>query len=356
MTRRKRAAKLGTVITKAQLLGAAEVSARGNAAHPFTQAAIAAIGADLAAGAAAWWPAAEAAWQARHFADADQALHLVWSAMHYEALSGHPLGKQLLTCGGEPSGALGQAVREFLAAPPAGFQVSLASRWPRVFSPFWAKQWLDPARLFFQRRKLPYTVVELNSPGGLGTCIDLLTLGHKGFDSALVEARLGLDQRPLDLRKDDDAKWLIACCLPDESPSVRASAAGARKLRGLLAEDEALVQLADCAPALAPAFIAKNLPPDPEAGLLVFSTSFLRDLGRQESMAAAQALGRALGAWDDRALWVAVEPRVDPSWIDVVVKRRQGDLFVPHLFRSVRFAPVKSSLEHAENNAKFLAA
>lgn len=324
------------MIAKADLIGAARAALAGNPSRPLTAACLGAIGASLEAGEPTWWRETSQRWaQAqRHFPDAGQALMLLWAAVHMEALAGHPLAAQLPTCGGAPTEDLAQAVLDFLAAPPLRFYESIGRRRCR-YGQLWGEQWLDPARLFFERRKLSYFVVDITSVGGLSACADLLQ-PRKAFDSELIEARVGLQSPALDLRKDNDAMWVVAGALPDDAASVRACAKAMRKLRGLLAEEPQTVQIAACPLEAAGSFIQKNIPVAPEGGLLVTSIAALAeqlDSARKPWLAAMQ---QALAPWADRALWVDLEPQPgEPNAYATAVYRAKAGKLEARWFRAL---------------------
>jgi hypothetical protein len=342
------------VVTKDALIGAAKTALAGNKKRPATAAALGAIGATLEAGEPAWWRGAQSAWASRRFTTPDEALLLVWAAIHFEALSGHPLAAQLPACGGAPTGALGEQVRAFLDAPPHGFYASLARRYCG-FSSYWNSRWREPAQLFFQKRSLPYYLVELNSTGGLGACVDLL-YPLKGFDSRLVEARVALEDPPLDLRRDEDAKWGVACCLPDDILTIRDFAHSARLLRELLGSSEGLLQQAACAPALAPAFVAKNIPVEPEAGLLLVSYAFAEALAPEQRAPAGTAMLQALAPWGERALWVDLEHNEKDYWtIELRLCRPRAGALAWHRFSSQTVTRPEQPKADAAANLAFLA-
>lgn len=339
------------MVTKEALIFAAKAAITGNKNRPATAAALGAIGATLEAGEPAWWRGAQAAWASRRFNTADEALLLVWAAIHYEALSGHPLAAQLPACGGAPTDALGPQVRAFLDAPPHGFYACLSRRYCG-FSSYWNSRWREPARMFFQKRSLPYYLIELNSTGGLGACVDLL-YPLKGFDSGLVQARVALEDPPLDLRRDEDAKWGVACCPPDDVPAIRDFAHSARLLRETLAGSEGLLQQAACATAVSPAFVAKNIPVDPEAGLLLLSYAFAETLAPEQKKPVGAAMVQALAPWGDRALWVDVVHSAEDYWtLEVLVSRPRGKALAWHRFSSqVVWRPEQPKTDAAANLA-----
>ena len=346
------------MITKQALIAAAKAAQAANPARPLLAAALGAVGAQLESSDPPWWQAASAAWPQRHFDTADEALLLIWAAMHDQALSGHALGAELPSCFGTPTGKLADAVTRFLQAPPTEFILSLTTRLYRRHASYWASRWVEPARLFFSRRELPFYLLELRSCGGLGACADLITprKKKKSFDSELVEARVALDDAILDLRKDSDAKWLIACCGPDDIAGIKDAARWTRRLRGLLEADAAVVQGASCALALTPAFVAKNIPVAEDSGLLIFSSRFAASLPAGPRETASLAMAQALRPWGDRALWVDIERSKADAWTEELhVGRGREKGFSWHCFsRTQTTAAASQSAADDAKNAAFL--
>lgn len=329
------------MITKPQLLAAAALTA-ATANKPITRALAAAVKENLSAGEPRWWQAAAAGWKGRYFRSPDAALLLVLAAMHHEALSGHELAAELAamlpSCGGEPKPDLTRVAYEFLQAPSPNFLMTVAHRRVRQFTVFDAYQWTVFAQPMFQRRALPYHVVELGTVAGLGACVDLFD-SAPGFDASLIEARVGLDDSVLDVRQDADVQWAVACYLPDDLAMIAAAARTAGRLREALNEDAALVQVAGCATLEGPAFVEKNVPLDAEVGLLLFSSGMRQELAPEDMRTWTLSMHALLKGWGDRGLWVQFENDPQAGTAEIVLHRHRGNSVASVRAQAMRIVP-----------------
>lgn len=292
------------MIAKQALIEAADRAA-SDPSRPLSAQCARAIGAQLEREDPPWWKEAQTAWKDRYFPSADQALLLVIAALHHEGVRGRSLAAVLPTCGGDAAG-LPKAVAAFLESPTPGFAASLSRRFVN-YSSYWASRWLEPAELFFQRRGARYRLVEFNSAGGLGAFADRIT-PKDGFDSSLIESRAGLSEAPLDLRRDADAQWLLACN-PMDDAAVADAARAARRLREELALRPETRGWACAAAADATEDPRRFAPPVEGSGLLVFSLGWLSQSAPARRAAASAALMELLAAWGGRALWIEVDRR-----------------------------------------------
>lgn len=256
-----------------------------------------------------WWKWVAKAWEKRSFVAWSEAWSLYLTALHFEALSDAdcPLVPFFPSCGGTAEADPAPALARFLAAPPPTFLENLKSGHRRTFIQGRASLWMPAAMLFFQRRNLPYYLVGVNAGAGLDLCPDLYGPA-KGFDSELIEARVGLDAKPLAVEDIADRRWLTAGIWPDNLEAIAQLDAAIDKVQAACRESATFLQLAACDAAKAPAFIAKNVPhDDPETGLLVFNMGTTARMNDADYGTYAAGMAAALKPWGERGLWVEVE-------------------------------------------------
>jgi hypothetical protein len=284
--------------------------------RPVTNGLSAALGVVLDDPKSKLWQAIEPAWKGRYFQSPSSALALVHAAIHYDALLGTEraaaLAGKFLTCGGMPGPGIKEAAVEYLAEPTPTLQAALKERVLRQYNPFIAWQWMNFADIYFQKRGMNYHVVEFNSPGGLGACADALE-GPKGFNSGLIEARLALDEPMLDITKDADAQWLVACFMPEDMAQISQLARATANLRDCLKRDKDFLQTAACPSHLGSAFVAKNIPVEEDTGLMIFSVRLNSEMPHEHRKSWSDSNIELMKAWQGRALWVQFEnkPGVD---------------------------------------------
>jgi len=150
-----------------------------------------------------------------------EAWSLYLTCLHFEALSDAecPLVPYFPSCGGTPEADPSVALARFLVDPPPSFFENLKTGERRTCIAGWAIMWTAPAMLFFQRRDLPFYLVEVNAGAGINLAADLVT-PVPTFDSALVSARVGLEARPLQAEDIADRRWLTAGIWPDNLPAI----------------------------------------------------------------------------------------------------------------------------------------
>ncbi len=307
-----------------------------------------------------WWLETSKAWAGRTFIAWTEAFGLFLSAVHFEALSDaeNPLVRYFPSCGGtaeaDPSGAFAR----FLAQPPKSFFRNLKDRHRRVYVQARAPVWMAPAALFFQRRNLPYYLVEVNAGAGLNLAADLIQ-PLKGFRSDLVAARIGVDPDPLSVSDLDQRRWLTAGILPDQTAMIAALDSAIDKLQERLRKEAAFVQLAPCPTAKAPHFAAKNIPSDdPDVGLLIFNVGTTARMSDSDYAAYQRDVGRLLQPWGDRALWVEMEGvrgELYSTTYQIRLFRCQNGALYPHVAASFDAAGQKAAFDQ-EATARFLAA
>lgn len=211
------------------------------------------------------------------------------------------------SCGGTAEADPSVGLARFLAAPPPSFFENLKVAHRRTYIAGRALLWTSPATLFFQRRDLSFYLVEVNAGAGLNLAADLIH-APKGFDSALIAARVGLDHRPLQVEDIADRRWLTAGIWPDNLEGIAQLDEAIDKVSQRCASEPLFLQLAACPPEKAAAFVAKNIPAEgPEVGLLIYNMGTTVRMSDGDYAAYSAAVTRTLKAWGDRGLWVEVE-------------------------------------------------
>lgn len=296
-------------MTKEEFVSQLERGALQAGALPVTSAILRWTADQLKRGEPAWWKPIAKAWEKRSFVAWSEAWSLYLTCLHFEALSDAecPLVPYFPSCGGTAEADPSVALARFLAAPPPSFFENLKSGQRRTFITGRAIMWTAPAMLFFQRRDLPYYLVEVNSGAGLNLAADVI---HpvKGFDSALVAARVGLEPRPLQAEDISDRRWLTAGIWPDNLGAISELDAALDKVAQRTRDEAAFLQLASCPPEKAAAFVMKNIPADdPEVGLLIFNMGTTVRMSDADYAAYAANMAAMLKSWGERALWVEVE-------------------------------------------------
>ncbi len=291
---------------------------------PVTSSILKQLSEQLKQGEPPWWNAVEHAWEKRAFHSWTDAWWLFLAAVHYEVLSDadSPLVRFFPSCGGTAEADPSRAFLEFLKAPSRSFYDRLRRGQRRTFGEVWAMLpkayfdkrekyreawgplWFRPASLFFQQRKLPYYLVEVNAGAGLNLAADLV-LPDSGVDTDLVAARIGLDPDPLQLEDINHVRWLTAGIPPEQLGMIGVLDDLIEKVRARQKEDAAFIQLVSCKAEAAPAFIGKNVPAtDPDVGLLVMTIGATSSMGDAEYAKFGQGMLATMSPWGDRALWV----------------------------------------------------
>lgn len=296
-------------MTKEEFVSQLERGALSAAALPVTSSLLRWTAEQLKRGDPAWWKLIAKAWEKRTFVAWTEAWSLYLTCLHFEALSDAEceLVPYFPSCGGTAEADPSVALARFLAAPPPTFFDNLKTGQRRTYVAGRAIMWTAPAMLFFQRRDLPYYLVEVNSGAGLNLAADQVTV-LKGFDSALISARVGLEARPLQAEDIADRRWLTAGIWPDNLAAIAELDAAIDKIAARTREEAAFLQLAPCPPEKAAAFVTKNIPSDdPEVGLLIFNMGTTVRMSDAEYAAYAASMVSMLRAWGERGLWVEVE-------------------------------------------------
>ena len=296
-------------MTKDEFVAQLEHGALQAGALPVTSAILRWTADQLKRGDPAWWKPIAKAWEKRAFVAWSEAWSLYLTCLHFEALSDADcqLVPYFPSCGGTAEADPSVALARFLAAPPPSFFEHLKSGHRRTYIGGRAVMWTAPAMLFFQRRDLPYYLVEVNSGAGVNLAADVVH-PMKGFDSALVSARVGLDYRPLQTEDIVDRRWLTAAIWPDNLEAIAELDGALDKIALRTRSEAAFLQLAACPPEKAAAFVTKNIPTDdPEVGLLIFNMGTTVRMSDADYASYSASMAAMLKGWGERALWVEAE-------------------------------------------------
>jgi hypothetical protein len=296
-------------MTKEEFVSQLERGALQAGALPVTSAILKWTADQLKRGDPAWWKPISKAWEKRTFVAWTEAWSLYLTCLHFEALSDAEcqLVPYFPSCGGTAEADPSVALARFLASPPPSFFENLKSGHRRTYISSRSILWAAPAMLFFQRRDLPYYLVEVNAGAGLNLAADLIE-PQKLFDSALVSARVGLEHRPLQAEDINDRRWLTAGIWPDNLDAIADLDAAIEKVALRTRDEAAFLQLAACPPEKAAAFVTKNIPSDdPEVGLLIFNMGTTVRMSDADYAAYSASMAAMLKGWGERALWVEVE-------------------------------------------------
>ncbi len=296
-------------LTRDQFLSQLERALPALEGLPVSQGLVRQLSASLAKGEPVWWKSAQKAWARRSFAGWTEAWSLVLAAVHYDVLGDakSPLRAYFPSCGGTAEVDPGPAFARYLESPSQAFLEKLTIGHRRDYVPGRSSLWLPAAASFFQRRGLPYYVVEINAGAGLNLASDVLE-PRRGFDAELVAARIGLDPVPLDLELPDDRRWLAAAQMPEEVAELQKLGSVMETVLQRQRQEPNFIQLAPCPTEKAPGFIAKNIPADEEdVGLLVFNMGATVRMTDVQYKAFHGAMSQALKPWGKRALWLEVE-------------------------------------------------
>lgn len=295
-------------MTREEFAAQCERGALQTSALPVTSAVLRWTSEQLRKGEPPWWKGVAKAWEKRRFVAWTEAWSLYLACLHFEALNDAecPLVPYFPSCGGTAEADPSVALARFLHAPPPTFYENLRTKHRRTYVAGRSILWMSPALLFFHRRGLSYYLVEVNAGAGLDLAADLV-MPQRSFRSDFVEARVGLEPEPLMIEDIAHRRWLTAGVYPDHLEAITQLDAAIDKVAAANKEDASFIQLAPCAAEKAPAFIAKNVPVDDDAGLLVFNMGATVRMTDEEYAAYAKSMASTLGKWGDRGLWVEVE-------------------------------------------------
>lgn len=304
----QQAASGPATLTRETFVAQLQRGAQVMSAQPVTSAMLRCLAEVLAVEEPSWWKKTQKAWEKRTFGAWNEAWGLFLTAVHYDTLGDpqSPLAPYLPSTGGTDEADPSRGLLRFLLEAPDTFYQRLRDGHRRSFVAARSALWTLPANPAFARRNLPYYLVQVNAGAGL----DLLgdhALPKKASDPELIAARIGLDPEPLDPRVPEQRRWLTASILPDDPSGSAELDAAVERLAQAQQRDPNFVQLVACAAEKAPAFIAKNIPAEPDAGLLVFNMGATVRMSDEQYAAYQAEMLEMMAPWGDRAVWLEVE-------------------------------------------------
>ena len=167
------------------------------------------------------------AWARRSFHAVYDRPLLLLASIRFDALAegpGHPLWRAVAASDPDPAAAPAEAVAAALDRAPARARLwhALTRRHVQTNEVSRAVAWLWPAALLAAGR--PLALCDLGASAGLNLVADQLDLAWSLPDGGplpvargpRVVRRLGLDLRPLDPSREEDAAWLRACVWPGQ--------------------------------------------------------------------------------------------------------------------------------------------
>jgi len=165
------------------------------------------------------------AWAGRSFEASYARPLLLIATLRYRALidHGHPLAPELLMDADAPE--VLARTRAALADP--AIEPVLAARAVQTNEPGRAYGWGLPALVLGLAHRR-FALVDLGCSAGLNLVVDRTAIGFRigtravsGFDFPSPEARVGLDRAPIDVTREDEARWLRACIWPGQAERLQ---------------------------------------------------------------------------------------------------------------------------------------
>jgi hypothetical protein len=173
------------------------------------------------------------AWRRRMFRTFYERPLLLFAGLRADALAdgaGHPLHAALRDDAPDPAVITDATVRSALDTARTGLWTSLGLRRVQTNETSRALAWLWPAGIAgCSGGARPLVLVDVGCSAGLNLVGDRLPAPWTIAGSVplpvvhepVVVARLGLDERPLDALREEDAWWLRACVWPGETDRLR---------------------------------------------------------------------------------------------------------------------------------------
>jgi hypothetical protein len=182
------------------------------------------------------------AWRSREFLAFYERPLLLFAALRADALGdgpSHPLHAALRDEVPDPEAMTEAALKEALSPSRTGLWTSLGLRRVQTNETSRALAWLWPAALAgCSDGARPVLLVDVGCSAGLNLLGDMLPHVWTSEGAPLpvvrrpkVVGRFGLDERPLDVMRTEDARWLRACVWPGETQRLERLDAALTALR-----------------------------------------------------------------------------------------------------------------------------
>jgi len=301
------------------------------------------------------------AWRSRDFLAFYERPLLLLAALRSDALAdgpSHPLYPALRDADPDAGAVTEAALIEALHPSRTGLWTTLALRRVQTNETSRALAWLWPAAIAgCSDRARPLVIVDVGCSAGLNLVAD--TLPHvwtttTGTPLPIVQrprvvVRIGIDDRPLDATRADDAHWLRACVWPGETERLERLDAALARFRDARERGERIDLVrrdATAAPALVRA-AAAGAPP--EALTIVYQTMMSGYLGAQSrSEFEAGMHDLVASAPVGSVLWVDLEvtgPSRSPRPAELRVHARDGDRRETFMIGATGYHPAEIAVQ-----------
>jgi hypothetical protein len=193
------------------------------------------------------------AWQARRFTSFYERPLLLLAALRAEALAGssrHPLARGFASESPDADQVTRAALMQAMSADKLGLWLALGTRRVQTNEVSRAVVWRWPAHLAgCSDGARPLMLVDIGASGGLNLIADRLPSPWTDLHGAAlptvtrprIEARLGFDNSPLDLKREEDVAWARACLWPGEAHRLESFDQAVAALRSMAASSDAVV-------------------------------------------------------------------------------------------------------------------
>jgi hypothetical protein len=280
------------------------------------------------------------AWRSREFGAFYERPLLLFAGMRADALGdgpSHPLHAALRDDAPDPDTVTEVTVRDALHPSRTGLWTSVALRRVQTNETSRALAWLWPAALAgCSNGGRPLLLIDVGCSAGLNLVGDRLgnawTVGGAPLPVAerpKFVGRIGMDERPLDVERADDARWLRACVWPGEGQRLQRLDAALTALKQAREHGERVQILrrdATGAPAYARTAIASA---PPNTLTVVYQTMMSGYLDAASRAAFEDGLHHLLvSSPQGSVLWVDLEvtgPATSPRPAELWVRARAGE-------------------------------
>jgi hypothetical protein len=300
------------------------------------------------------------AWRNREFRAFYERPLLLFAALRSDALAdgpSHPLYAALRDNDPDADVITDSTLRSALDPSRTGLWTALALRRVQTNDTSRALAWLWPAAIAGgSDGTRPVLLVDVGCSAGLNLIGDALpriwtTASGRPLGVALrprVVGRFGLDERPLDVTRDDDARWLHACIWPGDAERLqRLKAAIGKFLEARRRGDRIEIMRRDAI--AAPAFVRTVSAAAPTDTLtIVYQTMMSGYLDAQTRTSFETGLDQLIVSSPPASLlWVDLEvkgPRTSPRPAELWVHARADDRRVSLMLGTMGYHPADVSV------------
>ena len=300
------------------------------------------------------------AWRTRQFRAFYERPLLLFAALRSDALAdgpSHPLHVALRDRAPEADAITEPALRSALDAARTGLWTTLALRRVQTNDTSRGLAWLWPAAIAgCSDGTRPLVLVDVGCSAGLNLIADGLpqiwsTTAGVPLGVALhprVVGRFGLDERPLDVARADDARWLHACVWPGETERSERLDAAIARFRSAPERGER-VEIVRRDAIAAPALVRTAITAAPANTLtIVYQTMMAGYLDAPNRAAFDGGLHQlVMSSPPGSLLWVDLDvtgPATSPRPAELWVRARAGDQRVSFLIGTTGYHPAEVSV------------